>query len=778
MDKYHKIDEYIDSLKLGNEAVINYKRTLKEYDEIIELEAAGSLSELDEGRKKEKERDLDNFITDFIETRKNEIEEDIDKFRKKVEEINQKFEEIKSGFVLGTGVDLRNNEAMIALNADLAELGEEVKGIISEIDEFKSYVSGFGAVEFTMNYNDINKQFASLKTKVKELKQHQIDRYNARVLDVNRMIDELKGIQGLTPEVMARINSLSNLSTCSISIRSWNETKYLQELDYEGLVKTIASIEEIQKEVKLVEEKKEIVSELDSDMGWIEWNLDGIDNSIASAKTFSDLENLKQRLSRMTNRITEFNVKLNNNKELLTPEELKQYEDRINDAQSYVAEINDKIDNYSLERPVVSEYEVLNGKLNTLNGEVVNLSNLIEALYGKVTLDAIQPLENNLNTLVGRLEDIDREIEEKHNEGKLDENQYNELKKKVEEITKVLEETRTKLKEPEMGKDVDVFAFLNGEIDGLEAAVAALEARVDSLEKPIKDKDTRKEIDKTIERLEKEAKNIAVMLEKHKEEDPEKYEAAKARLEEINKRLDKVGKNYRKKCPLMVRAYKSAKNFYKKHKKACLIIAGLAAIALIHATVGPVLIPAIMHGNIMIGSTVPSLGGFTAFVNNILGGLINAQQLGSTWFLSNGVALTSSAVGLSGLLKGIAVAGLGTTAALAPMIAAIVAAIKKLSPKMKEKDLKTRIKEEQEKIKKKKDEKKKNPGKKKTKQADKMSVEELAKLLKEFRKSGKSLDEFCLENELSEEEKAIIQYLDEQSKKNEETLENTGRRGR
>jgi len=47
MDKYHKIDEYIESLKLSDEAVINYKRTLKEYDEIIELEAAGTLSDLD-----------------------------------------------------------------------------------------------------------------------------------------------------------------------------------------------------------------------------------------------------------------------------------------------------------------------------------------------------------------------------------------------------------------------------------------------------------------------------------------------------------------------------------------------------------------------------------------------------------------------------------------------------------------------------------------------------------------------------------------------------------
>jgi len=667
-------------------------------------------------------------------------------------------------------VDLKNNETMIALNNDLVELGEEAKRIISEIDEFKSKVSKYSAVEFTMNYSDINKEYAALKAKVKGLKQHQIDRYNARVLDVNRMISELKDIQGLSPEIMARINGLSLIAICGVSIKSWNETKYLKELDYEGLVKIIVSIAEIQKEVKLVEEKKEIISELDSDMRWIEWNLDQIDNSIANAKTYSDLEKLKERLSIISDRIVEFKVKLNNNKELLTSEELKQYEDRINDAQAYAAEINNKIDNYSIEKPVVSEYEVLNGKLNTLNGNVESLANLIEALHGKVTLDAIGSLENNLNTLVGRLEDIDREIEEKHNEGKLDENQYNELKKKVEAIRKKLEDTRTKLKEPEMIKDVDIFSYLNGQIDGLENALSELETQVESLEKPIKDKNTRKNIDKIIKRLEDEIKHLESILEKHKEDDPEKYEAAKARLEEINKRLDKVSKKYRSKCPLFVRAFKSAKDFFKKHKKIALIIAGLAAIALIHATVGPILIPAIMHGNIMIANTVPALRGFIKFTNGILGSMIGAvKDMNGIWTLANGVAINPSIASVS-LLKGLAISGIGSAILLGPAIAGVVVAIKKLMEKMKTVDLKEKLKAEQEKLRKKVEHKKDKTGKK-TKRSDKLALEELAKLVISFRKSGKTLDEFCEENGLSDEEKMIIQFLDAKSKEkeNEET---------
>jgi ABC-type uncharacterized transport system substrate-binding protein len=91
-------------------------------------------------------------------------------------------------------------------------------------------------------------------------------------------------------------------------------------------------------------------------------------------------------------------------------------------------------------------------------------------------------------------------------------------------------------------------------------------------------------------------------MEKCKEQNPEKYNDGKKKLDELKEKFNKLSTVYRKKCPFLVKSARSAKNFYKKHKKLCLVVAGLAAVALVHATTGPILIPAIMHGNLMVGS--------------------------------------------------------------------------------------------------------------------------------------------------------------------------------
>lgn len=353
---------------------------------------------------------------------------------------------------------------------------------------------------------------------------------------------------------------------------------------------------------------------------------------------------------------------------------------------------------------------------------------------------------------------------------------------KVSEIRNTIDRARGKLKDPKMIRDVDVFAFLNGRIDGVEAALDNLETQVDALEKPVKDRNVRKQIDAIIKKLEDEIKDIDQQLEKYKDEDPVKYQATKERLNNVKDRLDKVSKKYRAKCPLLVRAVKSAKDFLKKHKKAALIIAGLAAIALVHATVGPMLIPAIMHGNAMIGTAAPSLAGYTDFTNNILGGLIGATKTAKGgWLLANGVRIGANLSSTS-LLKGLAISGVGTAALVTP----IVVSIKKLVEKMKKSELKKKLEEENDKNAKKIERKKKEKDdknksdKKKTKRADKMAIDYLAKLFKQYSKlkNEMSLDEFCEKNELSDEEKAILQYLESQSKENVENLNNSSRRGR
>ena len=369
------------------------------------------------------------------------------------------------------------------------------------------------------------------------------------------------------------------------------------------------------------------------------------------------------------------------------------------------------------------------------------------------------------------MDDIVDRIEQCYNEGKIDDNQYNNLKNKANEVKEKIENGRRKLKDPENYVDVDIFALLNGQIDGLAAAISALENQIDGLEAPIKDKEVRKKIDKEFERLENEIKTISDFLELYKDKDPEKYEAAVKRLEEQKQRLDEIAKKYRKKCPFLVRTAKSAKEFYKKHKKLVLLAAGLAAIALVHATIGPVIIPAIMHGNLLIGHSIPAFRGILGGINKVLGTLINAKVVDGVWVLANGIKLAPSCASAS-LLKAIALAGVGTAAWVTPLVFGTKKLFEKMNLAKHRENVSTdhekdegdvekttsdtvdRLKEEVGEI------KSKITGSNKHKKQVKATLEEIKKMLEEYKKSGLPFDEFCNENNLSDEDKILLEALD------------------
>lgn len=795
MDKYHKINEYIDLLGLSNEAIINYKRTLSEYDEIIELEARGPLNELDSGRKLEKERDLDNFITDFIGTKKSEIEESINKFRNKVNEITEKINKVTNNLILESEFDFNITSVINELHNELLELNDEIKGLVSEIDGFKKYVSEYTMVEFSMNYHEINETLDALKRKTKDLKRKQISMYNARVEYANKLIEELRGLEGLSEELQARIQMLVELEVCSVNIKQWNQ-KYFDKLDYMKLNQTLTAALEIKNEINRTNEdakKFVILMDLDSSMDYIEKAMYELENKINNNP--ENIEELVQELLIISSRMNEFEVKLNNTKELLTDEEYEMFNGRLSDMQMFAYELNEKLSKEKdLETP---NYDILRNKLNVLEIEINSFSDMTEALYGNILSNALDVFKNKQLTFEKRLSDLVEIIEKANADGLLELNQYEQLIKKTKALEEKLEHTRENIYSSDMAKNVDIFVYLNGSIDGLEEAINKLNKQIDSYGKDkITDKKVRKEIDKKIERLEKEIKYLEEKLEEQKDKETEKYESTKERLNNVKDKLDKLGKKYRYHCPLLVRGVKEAKNFYKKHKKICLIAAGLAAIALIHATVGPVLIPAIMHGNLMLEFASPALQGFANSVNNILGGLINAN-LGADglWRLANGVIINPSIASTS-LLKGLAISSIGSAASLAPIIAGVVIGVKNLSQKMKANELKEKLsvgseklKETKEKIKEKKEkiinskEKishkiKEKDSKKNTKQADRMSLDDLAKLLREYRKSGVSLEEFCQINGLSNNDRVIIECLDAKSKENSESMVNNNRKGR
>lgn len=760
-EKYIIINEHIESLKLDTEAVLHYRDMFERLMSLRDREGNGPLTEEELREKETIVADLESFIRNFVQTKKVDIEKKINSFKAHTEKFTRRINEIVAEFTLGHEFNLGINEIINELHNDLKEIIDASKELIREIDEWKAYFAAYtDDALLTLDYSDINEIINEFKLKLKDIKQHQIDLYNIKVVSINDKIAEFRNMDGLNPEVQAKVARLYNISICEYTVTKWDNLSYINMLEYSKIFEINELIIEIQNDLEIEEDK--IKDDLDSDIEWIEKRISELEDRINPNMTEEEISKIMIDISDIANRITGFDIKLHNNKDKINEEKFDEYFARLNDAQANLADLNEKLKNIEKLDDKSNDYKELMDKLEKLDEKVYSFSSIVEAIYGQITEEAVKRLESNLVNFESSLDSIRKEIEDKYKEGKLDENQYQNLNKKVEEIEKNLTDTRNKLREPGMIKDADIFSYLNGRVDGLEKALDVLESEVESLEKPIKDKTTRKRIDASIKRLENEIKYLENLLENNKEENEEKYEELKERLDNAKKRLDKISKKYRSKCPLHIRAYKSAKDFFKKHKKAALIIAGLAAIALLHATLGPVLIPAIMHGNMMIASTSPLLKGFALFSNNVLGGLIGATPLGATgvpafWQLANGTLLGPSAAATS-LLKGIAISGIGSTIMIAP----VIVAVKKLIEKMKKADLKQKLQEEQEKIKKKLKVKKVKP-KKKTKKSDRLVIEELAKLVVDFRKSGKTIDEFCEENELSEDEKMLLKSLIEKS---------------
>ena len=691
------------------------------------------------------------------------LNDKIEIYKSDSDEIKNVIDKIRGSLVLDEEIDFDLTEEIKGLNTDLMLLDEEAKLLIADIDSFKEQIS---VEDLSMTPKEIENNIKNLKNRLKDLKIHQIDKYNSKVEATNKKIAELKAMTDLDPEIAALISELSELSLCDQKIAAYKDTKYLTKIDYHMLIDMNKKISDIENRLGI---SRKAPSSLEDDIRHIEQEIVRIESEINDNLSSEIQENLKQDILVVADNINCFRIRLENNKENISEEQYNNYLDRINDAEANLADLNSKLNLARNNVPSktndeINEYKEYLNKINEVSLKVDNTNHLIDALYGKVVEDALSVFETDLNNCTLTLDTLEQEIEEKHESGLLDDVQYNNLTEKITEVREKITLAQNKLKEPNMVKDVDVFAFLNGQIDGIEQALDALEQQIAALDKPIK-KDQRKQIDLIITKLENEIKIISNELELHKEDDEEKYNATKERLENTKKRLDEISKQYRKKCPFLVKTVKTAKDFYKKHKKLVLIAAGLAAIAIVHATIGPIIIPAIMHGNLLMGASTPALRG-------VLGKAINAKVVNGFWELASGVRLSPYCASAS-LLKGLAISGLGTAAIVTPLVLAIRELIKKMNlAELKEKiskgkekiqetkdKVKTKIKETKEKTTEKVKEKA-TPKTNKNTKAKKTALEEIKQLLIEYKKSNLSLEEFCNQKELSEDDKELLSIYD------------------
>lgn len=711
-----------------------------------------------------------------------DTERKVKKLKEDIDLINEDINKINGKLILGSDLTNEVNEEIKKIDSDVKELANDAQEIIRDMDNFKDK---YEQTDFSMNYQEITNELKNIKNKLRKLKQEQIKRYNNSVDACNKAIEELRNLN--TAGINDKLDSIEELNKCNVNIGHWNDSvRYLDDIDYDKLISTNRVLYDIYNaKNNTVEENVNVdnnewsitMLELYTDIENIEDEINNIESEFTEIMSENDINRLRDSIKMCSDNVNAFRAKLDNNKDKLDIDDYNALEDRCNSAQEELMDLNTALNEKGLNNASISInnkdlYEELMRRLIALRGSVENLDLLTDSLNGLMNADTINKYKELLNDrYIIDLDNLEHEIEAKYKSNKLDDNQYNNLKKDLDNLKDLVKTLNEKLRNPGMIKDTDIFAVLNGEINGLENALNTLEGQIENLDKPIKRED-RKKIDKIIKHLENEVKRLSKIAEQYKDKDPDKYNKIKDRLDNVSNRLNDLNKNYRKKCPLLVKAVKSAKNFYKKHKKIILITAGLASFALIGYHV---LIPAIMHGNIMIAGTTPALRPFIKSMNKILGVVIGAtKDSKGIWSLANGVIINPSCAA-SSLLKGLAVSGIGTAALVSPLIIEI----KNLINKMKTSEFKQKLKEEKDKLMEN-SKKKLNNGKDKIKDemskvkkkvknavpnfngmiANKITFDGLNYFYKDYKNSGLSLEEYAKENELYEEEVNIFKYLD------------------
>ena len=203
-------------------------------------------------------------------------------------------------------------------------------------------------------------------------------------------------------------------------------------------------------------------------------------------------------------------------------------------------------------------------------------------------------------------------------------------------------------------KEVSLFKSI---VDGYDTVPVAVRNEIDNLRKKIK-----KDIDYVEQKQREENKDLT-------------------KINECRKEFDEACSSLKKKTGLKIKSVKSAKDFFKKHKKAILITTGLIVLAttIVDLSMGLGPLGAIMRGNIWLASkSGPALKPVFKFFNDVIGKLAGASKSSvGVWRSAVSNTIINPGAVSGQILKGLALVGLNT-ATLGLKAGLLVGLIKKL----------------------------------------------------------------------------------------------------
>lgn len=681
-------------------------------------------------------------LSDIIESENNDkmiknIDRLLSQYNSDIDILNKKIDNFLKDFITSERLDESIIDKIKKLDIDFININILNKQLISDIDELNT--NDYDVKEIKNKLKNLKRKFLNLKIK-------QVDSYNSYIETINSKVNELLFIidKSYTNQVLGEIiNDLKGIKICDVIIKNYRYSKYLDALEYNKVNKIINNLN------SLIEKySKQGIHDLRDRILYIMKSISNLEKM-----NNNDINDIQNRINLISNNLLEFKFRLDKNKRYMSVSEYNEYLDKINEYENRFNDYTKKVKDL-----FNSEYLKIMNYLQGLIGEVNSFGDLIDSLYGNISIDASDLFKKKIDYLNGEILNITEEINNKYDMKIIDSNHYDNLLKTLKELKDKTNDAEKKLLDPKVVISENIYSFLEMEINDINKLLDDLEKLVnDTNDKYIKG-NKRSVIDVLIERINVEIKQLKDNL-LLCGDDQEKYNDINNKIINIDDRLKRINIDYRSKCPLLVKSVRSANDFFKKHPKIVLIGTGLAGMALLNTAVGPLVIPAIIFGNIIVMEKMPNFKTLYNNVNAFLAKSINAVYTNGVLKLENGLIAKKEMITAT-LLKALAVSSdRGRNA-----VNNILNSIKELTNKMQLKNLKQKIKENTDSVSQKSKRTVSNVKNKiRNNKTIKLTLDDLKKLLVKYRESMLSLEQFAIQYNMSNDDMILLEILDKRN---------------
>lgn len=674
-----------------------------------------------------------------IETVKQEYMTMYDSLKRKIEDELKKFT-YSTFFVDSQSFGIVDN----IIKTDVSALFERSKLISASNDDDKN----------TYREND-----SRIKDMIANLKFLMINNYNARLDYIRQVRDETLNEVSSDVELTARIRDINipdNVNSNGINYRTNISKRVGTFVDSVAILNNISSIQQEYNEKvhKLVEEKRQeedrknnIRLSIISDISTFENIVNDFENGV---KTSLLMDEVRKEYIKISNfgRVAREKVNDAKNEGILSETEWNNYYHKLvaDDDKLFRIKNSIPINMEDIHDKKITEYKKLKYDLYMLDGEILNYIDTVMGMFNDDNVDLDMFIDDYMD--VGkRLNAIRFDADNKYREKIIDKQLYDNLINYFSRCSGHFDELGSKIKKIDDNK-IDETVVKEPKIDPSKN-ISALEEVIKHFEDLINndfwDAWKRRRIEDLFKYYDNKVQEVYGMIDVNDGKSAEliiRLDVLKAKLEQLhnheniikyqntkidNLRIPEINKNNF--SEFKVKAVKSAKDFYEKHKDAPLNVLGLIKLSFKH----PTIIPALVHG--MIVEKLPIRDKlFEMFPDKF-------RKDGDKVYMANGMEVNSKTA-VSSMLKAIADSDVSNPKIVTNMVQGVRNVIGKAKKKAEKvsKNVKAVF----------------------TNEESNEYSDYIRKLASQYLLTNMNLEEFCNENNISKEDKYNLgSFIDE-----------------